>query len=79
VLLRGNPSSSNLWRNSIPYLQELGRCIAPDLICSDPAKLPKCGAASYAFVELRGVHFLQEDSPDEIGYAIAEWLKGLTA
>jgi haloalkane dehalogenase len=26
---------------------------------------------------VRGVHFLQEDSPDEIGYAIAEWLLGL--
>lgn len=26
----------------------------------------------------RGVHFLQEDSPDEIGHAIADWLIGLT-
>ena len=25
-----------------------------------------------------GVHFLQEHSPDEIGYALAEWLMGLT-
>ena len=26
---------------------------------------------------VRGVHFLQEDSPDEIGHAIADWLIGL--
>lgn len=32
VLLHGNPTSSYLWRNVIPELGELGRCIAPDLI-----------------------------------------------
>jgi haloalkane dehalogenase len=31
VFLHGNPSSSYLWRNVIPHLQELGRCLAPDL------------------------------------------------
>ena len=29
VLLHGNPTSSYLWRNVLPYLQPLGRCIAP--------------------------------------------------
>jgi haloalkane dehalogenase len=28
-------------------------------------------------VRVRGSHFVQEDSPDEIGRAIAEWLRGL--
>ena len=32
VLLHGNPTSSYLWRNVLPHLQSLGRCIAPDLI-----------------------------------------------
>ena len=32
VLLHGNPTSSYLWRNVIPHLAPLGRCIAPDLI-----------------------------------------------
>lgn len=32
VLLHGNPTSSYLWRDVIPELSELGRCIAPDLI-----------------------------------------------
>src|SRR5215468_1698311 len=29
-------------------------------------------------VTVAGVHFLQEDSPDEIGRAIASWMRGLT-
>ena len=54
VLLHGNPTSSYLWRNVLPHLQTLGRCIAPDLIgmgASD--KLPDSGPNSYRFVEHR--------------------------
>ncbi len=32
VFLHGNPTSSYLWRNVIPYVSDLGRCLAPDLI-----------------------------------------------
>jgi len=32
VFLHGNPTSSYLWRNIIPYLEPHVRCIAPDLI-----------------------------------------------
>jgi haloalkane dehalogenase len=32
VLLHGNPTSSYLWRNIIPYLSTHGRCLAPDLV-----------------------------------------------
>lgn len=32
LFLHGNPTSSYLWRNIIPYLTRLGRCIALDLI-----------------------------------------------
>jgi haloalkane dehalogenase len=54
VLLHGNPTSSYLWRNVLPHLQLLGRCIAPDLIgMGDSDKLPKSGPASYRFVEHR--------------------------
>lgn len=31
VLLHGNPTSSYLWRNIIPHLAPLARCLAPDL------------------------------------------------
>jgi len=32
VFLHGNPTSSYLWRNIIPYVSDRGRCLAPDLI-----------------------------------------------
>lgn len=32
LFLHGNPTSSYLWRNIIPHMTDLGRCIAPDLI-----------------------------------------------
>jgi haloalkane dehalogenase len=32
LFLHGNPTSSYLWRNIIPYLTSIARCIAPDLI-----------------------------------------------
>jgi haloalkane dehalogenase len=32
VFLHGNPTSSYLWRNIIPYAKECGRCLAPDLV-----------------------------------------------
>lgn len=32
LFLHGIPTSSYLWRNIIPHLETLGRCIAPDLI-----------------------------------------------
>lgn len=54
VLLHGNPTSSYVWRNVIPCLQGLGRCIAPDLIgMGDSEKLPDSGPGSYTFVEHR--------------------------
>lgn len=32
LFLHGNPTSSYLWRNIVPYMTSLGRTIAPDLI-----------------------------------------------
>jgi hypothetical protein len=45
----------------IPHLQPLGRCVAPLIGIGDSDKLP----------------FVQEDSPDEIGRAVAGWMKTL--
>jgi haloalkane dehalogenase len=54
VLLHGNPTSSYLWRNVLPYLQPRGRCIAPDLIgMGDSDKLPHSGPDSFRFIEHR--------------------------
>ena len=32
IFQHGNPASSYLWRNIIPYMENQGRCIAIDLI-----------------------------------------------
>ena len=54
VFLHGNPTSSYLWRNILPRLAGLGRCIAPDLVgMGDSDKLPNSGPESYRFVEHR--------------------------
>jgi haloalkane dehalogenase len=54
IFLHGNPTSSYLWRNVIPYLKDLGRCIAPDLIgMGDSDKLVSSGPERYRFVEHR--------------------------
>jgi haloalkane dehalogenase len=32
VFLHGNPTWSYLWRNVIPHVSDIGRCLAPDLV-----------------------------------------------
>lgn len=54
VFLHGNPTSSFLWRDVIPHVENLGRCIAPDLIgMGDSDKVPDSGPDSYDFFEHR--------------------------
>ena len=40
VFLHGNPTSSYLWRNIIPYLENKGRCLAPDPVSYTHLTLP---------------------------------------
>ncbi|PRY44382.1 haloalkane dehalogenase [Geodermatophilus tzadiensis] len=50
VFLHGNPTSSYLWRNVIPHVQHLGRCIAPDLVgMGESGKLPAPGRGTYSY------------------------------
>ena len=52
VFLHGNPTSSYLWRNIMPHVEGLGRCIAPDLIgMGDSDKLADSGPESYRLAE----------------------------
>ena len=54
VFLHGNPTSSYLWRNVMPHVAPLGRCIALDLIgMGDSDKLDDPGPGRYRFVEHR--------------------------
>lgn len=57
VFLHGNPTSSYLWRNIIPHLVPLGRCIAPDLVgMGDSARLTSGDPDRYGFLAQR--HYL---------------------
>jgi len=49
VFLHGNPTSSYLWRNIIPYLSDRARCLAPDLV--GMGRSGKSPARSYRFVD----------------------------
>lgn len=54
VFLHGNPTSSYLWRNVMPHLEQQGRLIAPDLIgMGDSAKLRDSGPSRYTYMEHR--------------------------
>ena len=54
VFQHGNPTSSYLWRNVMPHLQDQGRCIAIDLIgMGDSDKLEGSGPDRYTLFEHR--------------------------
>jgi haloalkane dehalogenase len=54
LFLHGNPTSSYLWRNVMPQVAGLGRCLAPDLIgMGDSEKLPSPGPETYRFATHR--------------------------
>ena len=77
LFLHGNPTSSYLWRNIIPHVQHLGRCIAPDLIgMGDSDPLPDSGPGRYTFVTHR--EYLFEMLPalgveDDVTFVIHDW------
>jgi len=54
VFVHGNPTSSYLWRNILPYLIPHGRCIALDLVgYGHSDKLPNSGPERYGVEEQR--------------------------
>ena len=77
VFLHGNPTSSYLWRNIMPHVEDLGRCVAPDLIgMGDSDKLPDPGPASYRFVEHRDYlnGFLDQVCPNgQVTLVVHDW------
>ena len=56
VFLHGNPTSSYLWRNIIPYLSPYGRCLAPDLV--GMGQSGKSPSQSYRFIH--HVYYMDE-------------------
>ena len=81
VLLHGNPTSSYLWREVIPELEGLGRCIAPDLVgMGDSAPLPDPGPMRYSFdVQRRHLDALLEQlgADQRVVLVVHDWGSGL--
>ena len=77
VFLHGNPTSSYLWRNVIPHLSGLARCIAPDLIgMGDSEKLQGSGPDRYRFVEHRrylDTLLAQLNVTDNVTFVVHDW------
>lgn len=78
VFLHGNPTSSYLWRNVIPHVRDLGRCIAPDLIGMGRSDKPDIAyrfvdharylAALFDALELRNITFVLHDWGSALGF-----------
>ena len=81
VFLHGNPTSSYLWRNIMSQVEDLGRCLAPDLIgMGDSEKLDDSGPERYTFVEHRRyLNALLEalGVTDNVTLVVHDWGSGL--
>ena len=76
LFLHGNPTSSYLWRNIIPYLQQNARCIAPDLIGmgkSDKPDIDYTFDDHYDYLE----KFIKKLKLKNITLVIHDWGSGL--
>ncbi|MCT4622432.1 MAG: haloalkane dehalogenase [Schleiferiaceae bacterium] len=76
LFLHGNPTSSYLWRNIIPYLSKHGRCIAPDLIGMGKSDKPDINYGfkdSYEYLE----SFIEKMGLKSITLVLHDWGSGL--
>ncbi len=76
LFLHGNPTSSYLWRNIIPYLTPHGRCIAPDLIGmgkSDKPDIDYRFFSHYEYIEA----FIEKLGLKNITLVVHDWGSGL--
>ena len=76
LFLHGNPTSSYLWRNIIPYMTSQGRCIAPDLIGMGKSDKPDIDYGlkdSYAYLEA----FIEKMGLKNITLVLHDWGSGL--
>lgn len=76
LFLHGNPTSSYLWRNIIPYMSDRARCIAPDLIGmgkSDKPNIPYRFDDHYKYI----TGFIEALDLKQITLVIHDWGSGL--
>ena len=76
LFLHGQPTSSYLWRNIVPHLTSLGRCIAPDLIGFGKSDKPDI---EYRFLDhVKYVEgFIEKMDLKNITLVIHDWGSGL--
>ena len=72
LFLHGNPTSSYLWRNILPHVASLGRCIAPDLIGMGKSDKPDI---EYRFVDhsryIEG--FIEQMGLEDVTLVMHDW------
>lgn len=74
VLLHGNPTSSYLWRNVIPHLRGLGRCLAPDLVgMGASAPMPGGGYRFFDHVRYLDAWFEALDLRTDVVLVLHDW------
>ena len=76
LFLHGQPTSSYLWRNIMPHLEDQGRVIAPDNIgfgMSDQPDLEYTFADHYRYIEA----FIEEMGLTNITLVVHDWGSGL--
>ncbi len=81
LFLHGNPESSYIWRNIIPHLSPLGRCVAPDLIGFGKSDKPDIEYRVFDHIkyveefiralELKNITFVIHDWGSAIGFHYA--------
>lgn len=76
LFLHGSPTSSYLWRNIIPYVTDLGRAIAPDLIGMGKSDKPDIDYGffdTYEYLEA----FIEKLGLENITLVVHDWGSGL--
>lgn len=76
LFLHGNPTSSYLWRNIIPYVSSGARCIAPDLIGMGKSDKPNISydyETQYSYLEA----FINKLELKNITLVLHDWGSGL--
>jgi len=76
LFLHGNPTSSYLWRNIIPYVSSFGRCIAPDLIGMGKSDKPDINYRffdHYRYIE----EFIDKMKLQNITMVLHDWGSGI--
>ena len=76
LFLHGNPTSSYLWRNVIPHVTGVGRCIAPDLIGMGRSDKPDL---DYRFVDHARYldAFIEALELEDVTLVVHDWGSGL--